>query len=492
MSVAAATATTVYGLCLAFIFCYSMVQLHLTVLYWLRRNSRRREYIATDAQQQNWPSITVQLPIYNERYVVERLLEAVAAFDYPYQCLQIQVLDDSTDDTTSIINEKLKLYPHLSIQHIRRPQRTGYKAGALQHALPQATGEFIAIFDADFLPYPDFLKRTVTVFTDANVGMVQTRWGHLNKNYSLLTRLQAFGLNAHFTVEQVGRSIGRHFINFNGTAGIWRKACIEDAGGWQADTLTEDLDLSYRAQLRGWQFRYLEEVEAPAELPADMGALKSQQFRWTKGAAETARKHLWRVLRSSASAGSKLHAFFHLLNSSIFLCVLLTGVLHLPILYIKNRHPELGWFFSFGYALLLSLIALVAFYWTAQYSRRSSAWRTTLHFIPDFFLFLSISMGLSLHNSLAVLEGYMGRKTPFVRTPKYNIVNPKDSWRQRGYIIKSISPVTVLEGLLALYFIYGIWMVLRMKEYSQLPLHLMLAFGFGTVFFYSLFHSRRA
>jgi cellulose synthase/poly-beta-1,6-N-acetylglucosamine synthase-like glycosyltransferase len=469
-----------------------MAQLHLTVLYWLRRNIRHEEDIAPDTERQDWPYITVQLPIYNERYVVERLLEAVTDFDYPPHLLQIQILDDSTDDTTSIITEKLKLYPHLNIQHIRRARRTGYKAGALQHALPHATGEFISIFDADFLPKPDFLKRTVTAFTDAKVGMVQTRWGHLNKNYSLLTRLQAFGLNAHFTVEQVGRSRGRHFINFNGTAGVWRKACIEDAGGWQADTLTEDLDLSYRAQLRGWQFRYLEEVEAPAELPADMGALKSQQFRWTKGAAETARKHLWRVLRSEASAGSKLHAFFHLLNSGIFICVLLTGLLHLPILFIKHRHPELDWFFSFGYALLLSLIALIAFYWTAQYSRRSSACRTTLHFIPDFLLFLSISMGLSLHNSIAVLEGYMGRKTPFIRTPKYNIINAKDTWRQRGYIIKSISPVTVLEGLLALYFIFGTGMVLRMKAYSQLPLHLMLAFGFGTVFFYSLFHSRRA
>ncbi|WP_161890788.1 cellulose synthase family protein [Pontibacter russatus] len=488
MPIAEATVLVIYGGCLAFIFCYSMAQLHLTVLYWLRHGKREKPYINP---QKSWPLVTVQLPIYNERYVVERLLEAVAAFDYPPDRLQLQVLDDSTDDTTAIIEAKLKAYPHLNVQHLRRPTRSGYKAGALQHALPLATGEFICIFDADFVPAPDFLKRTVVAFTEANTGVVQTRWGHLNRDYSLLTRLQAFGLNAHFTVEQTGRSRGGHFINFNGTAGIWRKACIEDAGGWQADTLTEDLDLSYRAQLRGWQFIYMEEVEALAELPADMAALKSQQFRWTKGAAETARKHLWPVLRSNAPFLTKLHAFFHLLNSAIFVCVLLTAVLSVPVLYIKHTSPTLSPLFQFGYALLLSLGALVAFYWSAQHARSESAWRTTLRFVPEFFLFLSISMGLSLHNSIAVLEGFMGRKTPFIRTPKYNLVARSDTWRKRGYRLKSISFVTVLEGLLALYFIYAIVLGLRWELYGQLPLHLLLAFGFGAVFFYSLFHSRR-
>lgn len=491
MHIAEAMMLFIYGVCLAFIFCFSMVQLHLTVLYWLRRKKREKLYIR-EQPQQDWPNITVQLPVYNERYVVERLLEAVAAFDYPHDRLQIQILDDSTDDTTAIIEKKLKAYPHLNVQNIRRTQRTGFKAGALQHALPQATGEFICIFDADFVPAPDFLKRTIAAFTDANIGVVQTRWGHLNRDYSLLTRLQAFGLNAHFTVEQTGRSGGGHFINFNGTAGIWRKACIEDAGGWQADTLTEDLDLSYRAQLKGWQFIYLEEEEAPAELPADMGALKSQQFRWTKGAAETARKHLWRVLRSKAPFLTKLHAFFHLLNSAIFLCVLLTAVLSVPLLYIKHNSPALSPLFKLGYALLLSLGALIAFYWSAQHAHSETAWRTSLRFVPEFFLFLSISMGLSLHNSMAVLEGYMGRKTPFIRTPKYNIITSGDTWRKHGYRIKSISVVTMLEGLLSLYFIYAIGLGFRWELYGQLPFHLLLAFGFGTVFFYSLFHSRRS
>lgn len=490
MRAAEAIVLVIYGICLAFIFCYSMVQLHLTVLYWLRSKGRRKLY-ATAPAHHSWPKVTVQLPVYNERYVVERLLEAITAFDYPHGQLQIQVLDDSTDDTTAIIREKLKEYPHLNIAHIRRTTRTGYKAGALQHALAQATGEFICIFDADFLPAPDFLKRTLPAFTAPNIGVVQTRWGHLNRDYSLLTRLQAFGLNAHFTVEQTGRSSGGHFINFNGTGGIWRKVCIEDAGGWQADTLTEDLDLSYRAQLRGWQFVYLEAVEAPAELPADMGALKSQQFRWTKGAAETARKHLRRVLQSDASFLTKLHAFFHLLNSGIFICVLLTAVLSVPMLYIKHTAPVLSPLLQLGYALLLSLGALVFFYWSGQQASSGPAWRTSLRFVPEFFLFLAISMGLSLHNSIAVLEGYIGRKSAFIRTPKYNLVSSRDSWRKRGYRIRSISLVTVLEGGLAVYFLYAIWLGLRWQLYGQLPLHVLLAVGFSAVFFYSVIHSRR-
>jgi len=493
MSILDAMVLVVYACCLAFIFCYSMIQLHLTILYW-----RRKNYPSTAANttriDQDLPMITVQLPVYNERYVIARLLDAVAAFDYPYERLQIQILDDSTDETTAIIAAKLQEYTSggISFEHIRRPIRTGYKAGALQDALATATGEFIAIFDADFMPAPAFLKTTLSAFTSPAIGMVQTRWGHLNAGYSLLTRLQAFGLNAHFTVEQVGRNSGGHFMNFNGTAGLWRRACIEDTGGWQADTLTEDLDLSYRAQLNGWKFVYLEKVETPAELPVDMGALKSQQFRWTKGAAETARKHLARVLRSSLPASTKLHALFHLLNSGVFICVFLTAILSVPMLYIRNKLPELDVLFKLGILLLLSLLALIGFYWTALYQQSYSVRKTMLRFIPDFFLFLAISMGLSLHNSLAVLEGYLGRKTPFIRTPKYNLAQAKDSWRHRAYAIESISPLTALEGLLALYFVFGIWADFRLHDLGFLPFHILLTLGFGTVFFYSFFHSSRA
>lgn len=482
----------VYGCCLAFIFCYSLVQLHLTYLYWTRPKAIPEPRPIPDAGY-TWPAVTVQLPLYNERYVVERLIDAVATLDYPRHLLQIQLLDDSTDDTSQLIVQKIAAYAGtgLQLEHLRRPDRSGYKAGALQYGLREATGAFVAIFDADFVPAPDFLKRTIPAFTHDRIGVVQTRWGHLNQNYSLLTRLQAFGLDAHFTVEQTGRNTGGHFINFNGTAGVWRKSCIEDAGGWQADTLTEDLDLSYRAQLRGWQLKYLEHVASPAELPAAMGAIKSQQYRWTKGAAETARKHLSQVLCTPLSISTRLHAVFHLLSSGIFVCVLLSALLSIPVLYLKHSLPGFELLFTLGALFILSLMGLMAFYWTALYSQMGSIRGTARRFIPEFFLFLSFSMGMSLHNTVAVLEGYLGRKTPFVRTPKHNLLHRRDSWRQHAYTITGISLITWLEGLLALYFASGVWLAFQLRDFGLLPFHAMLTLGFGAVFVYSLLHSRR-
>lgn len=477
-----------YSLCLLFIFCYSLTQLHLTTLYWSRK--RKTE---VETALQNWPAVTIQLPVYNERYVVERLLDAIFTLDYPTDKLQVQVLDDSTDETSDLIFEKLKANEHtgIKLEHIRRSIRTGYKAGALQHGLQSANGEFIAIFDADFIPSKSFLKQTIPAFKDTQTGVVQTRWGHLNKDYSLLTRLQAFGLDAHFTIEQQGRYQGNYFLNFNGTAGVWRKSCIIDAGGWQSDTLTEDLDLSYRAQLKGWQIEYLEHLETPAELPASIGALRAQQYRWTKGAAETAKKHIKKVMKSNIPFSTKLHAVFHLLNSAMFICVLVSALLSVPLLYIKANTPEIQPLFMFGSLLLLSFVSLAGFYWTSKYQDERDSSKAVLKFIPEFLLFLSISMGMSLHNSLAVLEGYAGKKTPFIRTPKYNIQHKGDNWRQRSYFMSGISFMTILEGLLCLYFIFGIGLALMFKDYSLLPFHILLALGFGIVFIYSLLHSRQ-
>lgn len=482
----------VYGLGLTFIFLYSLVQLHLTYLYGRAQAKNRREATPPFAPPAVWPAVTVQLPIYNERYVVERLIDAVAAFDYPMEKLQIQVLDDSDDETVALIAAKVVFYQGqgFNIAHVRRPHRSGFKAGALQYGLGQATGEFIAIFDADFLPTPDYLLITLPGFDHPRVGVVQTRWGHINAAYSLLTQLQAFGLDAHFTVEQSGRNYGHHFINFNGTAGIWRKACIVDAGGWQADTLTEDLDLSYRAQLRHWQFRYLEQVTVPAELPATMPAVKSQQFRWTKGAAENARKNLGHVLHSNKSWLTKVHAFFHLGNSSVFICVLLTALLSLPMLFIRAYWPPYQLFFKSGALFLLSLAGLLGFYWTAFRRSATTAPASVATFIPRFFWFLAFSMGLSLHNAIAVMEGYVGKKTPFIRTPKFNIQKRSDTWQHNPYRTTSINLLTILEGILALYFLAGIFLAFYFREFGLLPLHIMLTLGFGGVFYYSLKHSQ--
>jgi len=492
MSTLALVLVVVYGVGLAFIFCYSLIQLHLTILY-RRCAAQSKNLLAESASlPANLPTITVQLPVYNERFVVERLIDAIAAFNYPAAKLQIQVLDDSDDETQNLVAAKVAHYQAkgLPISQVQRPERVGFKAGALQYGLPLATGEFIAIFDADFLPTPDFLLQTIKEFNNPKVGVVQTRWGHLNSEYSLLTKLQAFGLNAHFTVEQTGRHCGQHFINFNGTGGIWRKSCILDAGGWQADTLTEDLDLSYRAQLKNWQFRYLELIVAPAELPVTMPAIKSQQFRWTKGAAENARKNLGKVFRSDKPWLTKVHAFFHLGNSSIFVGVLITALLSLPILFIQEYYPQLPAYYLSRGLFLISLASLIAFYRTS-FCRSTPAHATSwFQFLPRFFWFLTFSMGLSLHNAIAVLEGYSGKKTPFIRTPKFNIRTVQDSWQNNPYRTASINLLTILEGILALYFLAGVVLGIYFQRFGLLPFHLMLTLGFGGVFIYSIKHSR--
>lgn len=471
-----------YGLSLTLIFFFSVGQLHLAVSY--RRNRKNKP--AEPALPSTLPSVTVQLPLYNELYVVERLIRQVCLLDYPRNKLEIQVLDDSTDETSALTDSLCKEFSDqgFNIKAIRRPNRTGFKAGALQHGLQLAAGEFIAIFDADFMPSPDFLMRTLGSFNDPKVGMVQTRWSHLNKDYSLLTRLQAFGLDAHFTVEQTGRLASNSFINFNGTGGIWRKKCIEDAGGWSADTLTEDLDLSYRAQLRGWKFHYQESVESPAELPILMPAVKSQQYRWNKGAAETARKNMGAVLRSPLPLKNKLHAVQHLLNSSLFFFLLLASVLSMPLLYAMHKLPAYAMLFNAASLFVLGFLFVSFFYWVATSSLYPvQAWK---YYLKHFPLFITFSMGLSLHNAIAVSEGWLGIKTPFLRTPKFNAMNKKVSWKSNKYVQWKLSPATILEGALAVYFAFGLVAAYQLSNFGLIFFHSMLAIGFGGIFLLSL------
>ena len=474
-----------YVLCLLFIFMFSLGQLHLTWHY-LRSLKESRPPAINPVR---WPVVTVQLPVYNERYVVARLIDAIAAFDYPKEQLEIQVLDDSTDKTTDIIAERVAYYQQqaLDIKHVRRPERTGFKAGALACGLATARGEFIAIFDADFLPPADFLRQTLPQFAQPSVGVVQTRWGHINKDYSLLTRLQAFGLDGHFTIEQGGRRHAGSFINFNGTGGVWRKTCIEEAGGWSADTLTEDLDLSYRAQLKGWEFVYREDVEAPAELPVLMPAIKSQQFRWNKGAAECARKHAGRMLSGGTSRPlrwwNRLHAILHLFNSSVFLFLLLAALLSVPMLFIKQGHPEYELIFNLGGIFILGFFSIGLFYWVA--TRRVIHEHTFRYYLVHYPLFLMISMGLSLHNAVAVAEGLLGFKSPFLRTPKFNVTNAREKLGQNVYARGKLSPMVLLEVLLAAYFAFGIYTGVRIADFGLVLFHGMLFLGFAAVACYS-------
>lgn len=480
-----------YGLPLLFVACFSLIQLSLIGSY--LRSKRAPVGNVPEWTPEQYPFVTIQLPIYNERYVVERLLRQVAEIRYPTDRLEIQVLDDSTDETVDLVAGTLReLDPTgTRFRHVRRSTRTGFKAGALAEGLRQACGEFIAVFDADFLPNPDFLEQTLSRFTDERVGMVQTRWEHLNRDYSLLTKTQAFGLDVHFSVEQRGRNAAGHFINFNGTAGIWRKACIEDAGGWQPDTLTEDLDLSYRAQLRGWRFVYAEGVGSPAELPVEMNALKSQQFRWMKGAAECARKHLVNVLRTrKLRLSTKIHAVFHLLNSATFVSALVLALVSVPMLILQRSSPEVHRFFVGTAVFQLCSVILGIFYWTSfRYSLRQARFG---EFLLRFPLFVSVMMGLSLHNAVAVLEGYLGIKTPFVRTPKFNIVAVTDRrWRANAYLTHRISWLTIGELILVGYFGAAVGLGLWWGDYSLLPFHLLLLTGYGLVAGYSIAHALR-
>ncbi len=466
-----------FGL-LLFIFFYSLTQLNLVWKY----SRSRQEDAKTPEAPEEWPMVTVQLPIFNEKYVAKRLIDCVAVLDYPQDKLQIQVLDDSTDETLEISRKAARHWQEmgLDIEVVNRTDRSGFKAGALAYGLNQAKGDYIAIFDADFVPDPAFLKKTVPHFQDEKVGVVQTRWEHLNSDYSTLTTLQAFGLDAHFTVEQGGRNAAGFFINFNGTAGIWRKETIEDAGGWSSDTLTEDLDLSYRAQLRGWQFVFREDIGSPAELPAAINALKTQQFRWTKGAAECTMKNLGKVWRAKGlSLDTKIHALFHLMNSFIFICVMGTALLSVPMLFIKEKIGQDSLILAAGSLFLFSLGFLIAFYWVAF--RAMNPGKGFFGFLGKFFLFLSVSMGLSLHNAIAVVEGYIGRKTPFIRTPKFNIVEKRGGWKGNVYLGHSLNAMTLMELSLAGYFAFAIWQGIRFQDFGLMPFHILLCAGFAFV-----------
>jgi cellulose synthase/poly-beta-1,6-N-acetylglucosamine synthase-like glycosyltransferase len=482
-----------YGLLLTFILFYSFVELSLLIRYLFsaRKKREKNSVIIRSAMKGEWPMVTIQLPVYNEQYVIGRLIDAVCSIDYPSDKLQIQLLDDSTDESFAIAEQKIKQYSaHLRIDHIRRPDRTGYKAGALAFGLERSQGEFIAIFDADFIPEKDFLRKTLPFFNDENVGVVQTRWGHLNKNYSLLTRLQAFALDAHFSIEQVGRNEGDHFINFNGTAGVWRKKCIEESGGWSWDTLTEDLDLSYRAQLKGWKFKYLEEVASPAELPAEMNSLKAQQYRWSKGAAECARKNLGNVLGSPAvSFSSKIHSLFHLMNSFLFICIFGIGVLSIPVVAIVFYYPEHSGLYSLLVIYYSALVFITLFYLSSEIVNAENKFLAFLSFFIYYPLFLAVSMGLSLYNAIGVMEGYSGKKSAFIRTPKFNITGKSGTWYKSKYAVRKLPFVVLLEGFFFLVFASAIFLAVYFGNYLILPYFAMLTFGFGFVFSTSLIHS---
>src|SRR5450432_536055 len=447
---------------------------HRYVIIYLFLKNRRQAVVPTGHFEQ-LPKVTMQLPIFNEVYVVERLLKSVSEIDYPRELLQIQVLDDSTDDTrelTASCVEKLQSRG-FNVELIHRTDRTGFKAGALETGLASADGDFVCILDADFVPNPDLLLETVHFFTDPKVGMIQTRWGHLNRGYSLLTRVQAMFLDGHLLLEQTARSRSGRFFNFNGTAGLWRRSCIEGAGGWQHDTLTEDLDLSYRAQLAGWKFIFLPDVITPAELPVDMNGFKSQQHRWTKGSVQTCKKLLPTIWRSDLPLTIKLEATAHLTSNFAYLLLACLCVL----LHPSSGGPQTAWLRMLLIDLPIFLTASVSvavFYICAQRELHPRTWMKEILLLPAL---IALGVGLSINNARAVLEAVFNHQSEFKRTPKYGIERKSQTWRSCRYMpLKSLLPV--VEIGFAIYFSYFVWYAVTHEQYFTLPFLVMFQCGF--------------
>ncbi len=454
--------------------------------YWLVYNyyKYRRNVPGPPPALENWPKVTIQLPIYNERYVIERLVDAVSNFDYPRELLDVQVLDDSTDETREVARACVERYAALGlpIVYIHRANREGFKAGALENGLKIAQGEFVAIFDADFLPAPDFLRRTIPYFQDPLLGMVQTRWTYLNSDYSLLTQVETILLDGHFVVEHGARCRRGTFFNFNGTAGVWRRKAIEEAGGWEHDTLTEDTDLSYRAQLRGWQFLYLPEIECASELPVEMNAFKAQQARWAKGLMQTAKKILPRILRSDAPWHVKAEAFFHLTANISYPLMILLSTMLLPAMIVRFYQ---GWFQMLVIDLplfLASTCSISSFYLVAQRELRPKTWWRTFLYLP---FVMAIGIGISVRNAKAVLEAVVGHKSEFARTPKFRIEGKQDTFVKKSYR-NPAGWMPYAEVALGFYFALTVLYAVRNENYATVPFLLLFVWGYLYTGFMSL------
>ncbi len=477
------------GLYLSVLLCLAVYGFHRSNLVWLfYRYKKNRPQPLRRYEDAELPKVTVQLPLFNEMYVIERLIDAVARIDYPRNKLEVQVLDDSTDETQGICRRKVADLQKqgFDVHYIHRDDRTGFKAGALENGLRTATGELAMVFDADFVPAPSILREVVHYFSDPKVGMVQARWGHLNRDFSRLTEIEAIMLDGHFVIEHTARHRSGRFFNFNGTAGIWRVKTIEDAGGWQHDTLTEDMDLSYRAQLKGWGFIYLFDTVSPAELPVEMNSFKSQQFRWAKGSIQVAKKLLPKIMRSDVPFRVKAEAFFHLTNNFAYPLLLLLSILLLPNLLVRTHH---GW----REVLLLDLplffgttMSLVSFYIVAQREVRPKGWVNVLKFLP---LMLSVGIGLCVNQSRAVFEALLGKDTEFVRTPKHGIALKGEAWRKKRYrAVKTLIPY--FELFMAAYFSAAILVAYRGGHFISVPFLLLFLVGFLYVGALSV-HQRR-
>ncbi|MEM9074602.1 MAG: cellulose synthase family protein [Myxococcota bacterium] len=476
---------TLYLIALTILGIYGAHRGTLLMLY--LRHRHRKTDITKRFEEADLPLVTIQLPMFNEMYVVDRLLEGVASIDYPLDKLHLQILDDSTDETVSIARAKVDELCErgFDAEYIHREDRTGYKAGALENGLKTAKGEFVLVFDADFVPEGDILRKLIHYFTDEKVGMVQARWGHINREYSLLTKCQSMMLDGHFVIEHIARNRSGRFFNFNGTAGMWRKSTIEDAGGWEHDTVTEDMDLSFRAQLKGWKFIYVPDALAPAELPCEMNSFKTQQFRWAKGSAQTTKKLLWTVLKADIPFKVKMEVVFHLTNNFAYLFLVVLALLQLPNMLLRRHmdNPEL---------LLLDVPLFAAtcgsicvFYLVTHRALYDDLWEA----IKRLPLMMALGIGLSVNNARAVLEGLFGNDLEFVRTPKHGVTGNADTWKKKKY--KARFPIhSVIEVLFGLYFVVTIALAVVTGSWISIPFLVLFMVGFLYVGSLSLYQAR--
>lgn len=477
---------TYFGI-LAILSIYGFYRFRLVYLF-LRYRHRKPQPVRrfSDAEL---PMVTVQLPLFNEMYVVERLLKAVTSLDYPRDRLEIQVLDDSTDETATIARREVEKYQRegFAISYLHRDDRRGFKAGALAEGLARARGDFILIFDADFIPRPESLRTMIHYFTDPRVGMVQMRWSYINSGYNLLTRIQQIMLDGHLVVEQTARSRSGALFNFNGTAGMWRRQALEWSGGWHMDTLAEDTDLSYRAQLLGWKGIYLLDEDVPSELPVDINSFKVQQHRWAKGVFQVGLKMIPRIFRSDLPRMTKLELFFRFTNNANAPLVILLSLLHYPVLLARFNQ---GWFQLLLLdvpVLLFATVSVMVYYGTALWHLYPD-WKRQLKYLP---LVMAVGIGLALNNALAVVEAMLGVRSAFARTPKFRIESRRDEWRNKKYIFgHDLMPL--VELMLAVYFVFVVSYAVHIRIYGTIPFLLLFLIGYGMTGLISVAHGRAA
>ena len=471
--------------------------LHRYQLVWLyyknKKNASRWDQTPARFDDGNLPFVTIQLPIYNEQFVIGRLIDACCRLDYPRDRFEIQLLDDSTDETTVVAREVAEQYaagykglPPQPVHYIHRSNRHGYKAGALDAGLHTAKGEFVAIFDADFVPPRDWIMKVIHHFAEPEIGMVQTRWTHMNRNYSFLTQVEAILLDGHFVLEHGGRSRAGVFFNFNGTAGMWRRKVIGEAGGWQHDTLTEDTDLSYRAQLVGWKFKYLQDVECPAELPIEMTAFKTQQARWAKGLIQTGKKILPRVLKSDAPWHTKLEAWYHLTANISYPLMIVLSTLLLPAMIIRSYQGWIQMMLIDFPLFMASTMSVSSFYLVSQKELFPGRWYRTFLYLP---CLMALGVGLTITNTQAVMEALLGVASPFARTPKYSVRKKGQKSQARKYR-KRLGIVPWIELAIGCYFAFTVWYTISSENYFTVPFLLLFVFGYWYTGLLSLLQGR--